>query len=178
MNYKERFLKSIDEYEVDLKKIKSETEEEKMDEVHKEELAKLRANLEAIIGEKREELGFPSKAPLDKDYQLRLKNLMGVFSKDGKKMTTENIVKGLVLFTEDPAALGGLRDSLTKAGLTETEVDKLIPLDHKGLTIAKLSNLESSLDKKLILPKKESTEEKLDFLPFLDELDGDFNYKA
>ncbi|MGO1468860.1 MAG: hypothetical protein ACTHW2_02430 [Tissierella sp.] len=191
MTYKQRFINSVDEYKKEQRKLKaeynkfnqgshSEEEEkentEKLEGLHKKEIDKLKTNLEEILEDKRKELGSKKETDLNKDYQLRLTNLLKVFKRDGTEMDEENIIKGLRLFTEDPMALDSLREALIESGVDKNEAFELIPLEKTDLTIAKLDSIKKMLNAKSKLSLKKEEDGYLGYEPLLDVLDDDFNY--
>lgn len=192
MNYKERFVNSIDEYKKEHKKLRMENESfskdgghsedeikentKKLEALNNKELKKLKSELEAIIEDKRKDLGTTKGTDVGRDYQLRLTNLLIVFKRSGSEMTKENIVNGLVLFTEDPLALENLREALIESGRDEKEVAELIPENEGDSKIARIDELKVSLDKNLKITLKNELDGHLGFEPLLNPLDGNFNY--
>lgn len=192
MNYKERFISRMDEYKDALKKLQVENEKfnqdkthsedeiatntKRLEGLHQEEYNELKTSLEAILKDKKEEIGSSKTSDLGRDYQLRLTNLLQVFKRDGSEMSKEMILRGLVLFTEDPMALDALRNTLIESGRDKDEVVELIALDDKDLTIAKLDSIRKSLNDKLKLSLTADPDEYLGYEPLLNALDDNFNY--
>lgn len=118
---------------------------------HSKVAQQLKQSLRDIVNEAKQEISKPSDKVLSGDYNLRLQNLLTVFSLGDRSMTDDDLSQAMQPFKDDSIALAGLKQALIKGGREPMELAGVIPVNTKERSLQILDRIDSSLDDRLSL---------------------------